>query len=570
VVDARVAVEAGTFRHLAPRAAGQEVTIPAAVGSNFGKRITLFVNGALGTCRVRPVSGTINGATSFTLAAGYVSMIDVVSNGKGGWATDRAAGYPTAGDGLSFSGDTLNVNVGNAITIVADAVSYTGSTSTVNMTPTAGDLNVVDISALQCGGVYTLQSVTDANIDGFTAKPDGFWFILHMRDATTSDVVTLIENNGNTTTSIRTPDIRDLRLFKNDAVMLIYNNSRWRCVAQMPKLWVPSQDQVTWAAQQDNYARTSRGVMGIRVTLTGDQTLTGVVPDGLTPNGELLLIENIDSVDSLTITHQTVSTAANQFLLPDSINMKLGPRSGAWFRYDDTTSRWRFLCTSPHGRLLSRTVLTTGTAATFTHNPEARFFVVRGVAGGGAGGGADGGGVTAGSLGSGGGSGTYGEKVYTIAAGVTTSTYTVGAAGTGSSGANGGNGGASTWAYNSVTLTLPSGSGGIKLAAGATVAIQSGGLGGGGATNADWFTAGERGDYGIRPSAAANPAAGGKGGSTPWGTGGSPGVAVTTVSNGAAGGGPGAGGGGQANGTTTANSAGANGFAGQFIVEEYS
>jgi hypothetical protein len=567
VVDARVAVEAGTFRHLAPRAAGQEVTIPAAVGSNFGKRITLFVNGALGTCRVRPVSGTINGATSFTLAAGYVSMIDVVSNGKGGWATDRAAGYPTAGDGLSFSGDTLNVNVGNAITIVADAVSYTGSTSTVNLTPVAGDLNVVDISALQCGGVYTLQNVTDANIDGFTAKPDGFWFILHMRDATTSDVVTLIENNGNTTTSIRTPDIRDLRLFKNDAVMLIYNNSRWRCVAQMPKLWVPSQDQVTWAAQQDNFARSSRGVMGIRVTLTGNQTLTGVVPDGLTPNGEILLIENIDSVDTLTITHQTVSTAANQFLLPDSVNMKLGPRSGCWFRYDDTTSRWRPLSPSPHGRLLTRTVLTTGTAATFTHNPEARFFVLKGVGAGGGGGGTD---AAAGAFGAGGGSGNYGERLIVVAA--ATSTYTVGVGGTGVSNAAGNNGTDTTWTHNAVTTTLPGGAGGQKVAGAATAVAQAGGASGAAATNADWESGGQIGGTGYRTAAATTPCFGGDGASTPMGFGGRGGIAPAAGSavSGTAGKGPGAGGGGRANGTTATAAAGADGFRGEWIVEEYS
>ncbi len=567
-LGAKVQVEAGDFRHLAPRATGMEVTIPAAEGKNFGKRIVLFINGALGSCRVRPITGTINGATSFTLAAGYVTYLEMVSNGKGGWATGRAAGYPTAGHGLSFTGDTLNVNLGAGLAFdLNDDIAYVGSGSNVNTTPTAGDLNVVDISALNCGGVLSFQSVTEANIDGFSvpASGDGFWFFLCNRDATTSDFITLIENNGNTTTSIRTPNTRDWRLTKNESVIMYYSNSRWRCVASFPKPWVTPQDSVTWAAQQDNFARTSRGIYGLRVTLTGTQTLTGVVPDGITPNGELLYIENIDSVDTLIILHDATSTTANRFFLPDSVNLRLGPRSGAIFRYDDTTQRWRLIGTSPHGRLLTRTVLTTGTAATFTHDPAARTFLVRGVGGGGAGGGAA---ATAGSLGSGGGSGTYGEKLYTI--GATTSTYTVGVAGTGNSGAAGGNGTASTWLHNAVTLTLPSGNGGGTLAGAGTVQFQSGGLGGGSATNADWFTAGERGDYGMRPSAATTPCCGGKGGSTPWGVGGSPGVTNATLSNGAAGGGPGAGGGGQANGTTATASAGPNGFDGQFIVEEYS
>ncbi len=550
-LDAKVQVEAGDFRHLAPRAAGQEVTIPTAEGKNFGKRIVLFINGALGTCRVRAITGTINGSTSFTLSAGYVTYLELISNGKGGWASARAAGYPTAGNALTFSGDTLN---------------YTGSTSTINMTPTAGDLNVVDISTLQCGGVYTFQSVTDANIDGFTAKTDGFWFICSVRDSTTADVIALIENSGNTTTSIRTPDIRDLRLYKNDAVMLIYNNSRWRCVAHMPKLWVPSQDVVTWAAQQDNFTRSSRGVTGLRVTLTGSQTLTGVVPDGITPNGELLLIENIDSVDTLTIAHQATSTAANQFILPDSVNMRLGPRTGCWFRYDDTTSRWRALCPSPHGRLLTTTTLTTGTAATFTHDPEARYFIIRGVGAGGGGGGTD---AAAGAYGAGGGSGTYGERKITIAA--ATSTYTVGVGGTGVSNAAGNNGTDTTWTHNAVTTTLPGGAGGQRVVGGAGASAQAGGAAGAAATNADWESGGQIGCYGSRLTAATTPCIGGDGADTPLGMGGRGGVtpAGGGAVSGTAGKGPGAGGGGRANGTTATAAAGADGFRGQWIVEEY-
>lgn len=557
--DAVVSAVAGDFKRLAPRATGQNVVIPTADGSNFGKAITLFVENSLGVCRIRPVSGTINGATSFSLAAGFTSWLQFVSNGNGKWATTRAGGFPTAGNALSYTGDTLN---------------YIGSPSTINVTPTAGALGVVNISTLLCGGVLTFQAVTEATIAGFTAKPDGFWFILHNRDATTADVIKLLEDSGSTTTSIRTPDLRDLRLYKNDAVMLIYSNSRWRAVAWMPRLFLTGVLAPTWAAQQNDLARGSAGQNVIRVTLTGDQTLTGVVPDSSTngsPNGELLCIDNVDATDVLTIASEsTSSAAANRFQMWDGVSYQMKPRESLWFRYDDTNNRWRPLGSNPHGRLLRSTVLTTGTAATHTLLSSTTTFLVRGVGGGAASGGAA---AAAGSLGSGGGSATYGEKLFTAVAGVLACTYTVGAAGTGVSGAAGNNGTASTFAYNAVTSTFPAGSGGTTLAGAATMAVQSGGLGGGAATNTDWFTAGERGDYGIRPGAATAPMAGGKGGSTPWGIGGSPGVVAAvlgTLSNGAAGGGPGAGGGGQANGATTTASAGQNGFAGQFIVEEYS
>jgi hypothetical protein len=225
----------------------------------------------------------------------------------------------------------------------ATGPAYAGSTTVVNSATTSGSLGVVDISTLDCGGMVTLQSLSEATIDGFTAKTDGFWFVLHVRDDTTSEYVTLLENVGDTTTSIRTPNIRDWRLTKNDSVMLIYRSSRWRVVANSPKLFLPTSQSVTWAAQQDNFARTSRGTSTLRVTLTGNQTLTGVVPDGVTPNGEMLLIQSVDTADTLTITHQTVSTAANQFFCPAATNVTLGPGEASLWRYDGTSSRWRMV-----------------------------------------------------------------------------------------------------------------------------------------------------------------------------------------------------------------------------------
>jgi hypothetical protein len=323
--DAVVSAVAGDFKRLAPRATGQNVVIPTANGSNFGKTITLFVEATLGTCRVRPVTGTINGSTAFTLAAGYISLIVLVSNGQGLWATQRASGFPIAGNALAYTGETLN---------------YVGSGSNVNFAATTGALGVVDISALNCGGALSFQGVNEASIDGFTAKPDGFWFALYVRDATTTAYVTLTENTGNTTTSIRTPGIRDWRLSKNDACYLFYSNSRWHVINSIAKLWIVSSDSVTWAAQQDNVTRTGRGIGNLRVTLTGNQILTGVVPEN---NGELLLIENMDTVDTLTINHDVTSTAANRFLCPAAANYVQGPLTSSLWRYDGTSTRWRMV-----------------------------------------------------------------------------------------------------------------------------------------------------------------------------------------------------------------------------------
>lgn len=232
----------------------------------------------------------------------------------------------------------------------------------------------------------------------------------------------------------------------------------------------------------------------------------------------------------------------------------------------DGVSQW--FAPAGSGRLLrAPQILTAGT--TITHPPGTATIVVRGVGGGGGGGGNNGGGVTAGSIGGCGGSGTYGERAFTVVA--STSTYVCGAAGTNASGAAGGNGGNSTFTHNGTTVTLPGGNGGAMTAGGATVATAAGGAGGGAATNADISVPGQAGGTALRPAAAATPAIhSGAGGSNPLGEGGAgiatAGGAVAAV----AATGLGAGGSGALAGTGTASAPGGAARPGGWIVSEYS
>lgn len=300
-------------------------------GINFRNGLTATANPVTG--RVDIDAPALASSTSIVVGADDIQRAAIT--GAVEIAQDSNAsvfGASALGSGLSGSGTAV--------------AKYAGTTSTGNVSSTSGDLNVVDITALECGGVYTLQNLSEANIDGFTAKTDGFWFVLHVRDDASSASVSLIENSGDTTTSIRTPDIRDWRLTKNDSVMLIYNNSRWRVVASYPKPFFNPTDNVTWAAQQDNFTRASRGIEVLRVTLTGNQNLSGVVPDGVTPGGEMLIISNVDTADTLTILHDSTSTAANRFFCPGAANMSLAPHNSALCRYDSTSSRWRIISRS--------------------------------------------------------------------------------------------------------------------------------------------------------------------------------------------------------------------------------
>lgn len=316
----------GQSLFLAAPAAGLRLALPRPRQLSRGAQI------ALGFTTTGPVTltcpnGTVNGQTKLvsTVLGSYLAVCD----GIGGWLVT-----PIIKDGAS-------------LTITAGVLDYVGSTSNVNSTSVTGDQNVVDISALECGGVVSYQSVSESNIDGFSVKPAGFWFVLHIRDATTTSALTLTDNNGNTTTSMRCPGARDFRMSRNDSVILISSNDRWRVVSTLPRLWLPGVESVTWAAQQDNFSRTSRGTTVIRVTLTGNQTLTGVVPDAGTVNGgELLLIESIDTGDTLTIAHDATSTAANRFLCPAGVNYSQGPLTSTLWRQDSTSSRWRMVAHS--------------------------------------------------------------------------------------------------------------------------------------------------------------------------------------------------------------------------------
>jgi hypothetical protein len=366
------------------------------------------------------------------------------------------------------------VGSGNAIT-VSTQVDLTGSTSTINITPTSGALGVVDISTLKCGGVLTFQNVSEATINGFTAPAnDGFWFVCHVRDATSSFVIKLLEDAGTpATTGIRTPDIRDLRLYKNDSVMLIYSNGRWRACAPMTRMFLTGVEITTLAATENDHARPSAGQNHLRFTLTGDQQLTGLVPDQSTngsPNGEIVAISNIDTADTLTIPHESTSTVAagNRFTLPNAKAYILQPRTTGLFHYDDTTGRWRALTPPPAG-MLHRDIRTSTGAWLVDLNPGTTWLRIIAQGGGGGGGGAQNAVALEATAGAGGAAGGYFDVWVQTVSSATQVTGSVGNGGNGGSnaGGNGSPGGNTTVTYNGVTRTAFGGGGGLGIVSGA-------------------------------------------------------------------------------------------------------
>ena len=210
----------------------------------------------------------------------------------------------------------------------------------------------------------------------------------------------------------------------------------------------------------------------------------------------------------------------------------------------------------------TRTVLTSGSAATYTTPTGATGILVRVIGGGAAGGGAAATGGAQTSTGSGGGGGGYSEKL--IIAPAATYTYTVGASAAGSAGGNGTAGNDSSFS----TLTAHGGGAGIALATGAPPQVAGVGAGGT-ATGGDVNVTGQAGGYAV--AIAVGVGIGGPGGSSLWGLGGAllaNGVGGTAA--GLAGGNYGGGGSGAANDQLMAGTkAGGAGAAGIIIVDEW-
>lgn len=101
----------------------------------------------------------------------------------------------------------------------------------------------------------------------------------------------------------------------------------------------------TIAATANNYSPAGPPAFPIvdvvRITLTGNQTMTGMAAPGATENKKKIL-ENVDATEKLTLTHlDGGSLAANQFSLPQGIPIVVGPGESIEFVYDPTSTKWR-------------------------------------------------------------------------------------------------------------------------------------------------------------------------------------------------------------------------------------
>lgn len=77
----------------------------------------------------------------------------------------------------------------------------------------------------------------------------------------------------------------------------------------------------------------------IRQDATANVQLTGLQGGTM---GRLLMLLNVSSANTITLVHDSASSAAtNRFILPSSVNLVINANSAVILRYDGTNLRWR-------------------------------------------------------------------------------------------------------------------------------------------------------------------------------------------------------------------------------------
>jgi hypothetical protein len=190
------------------------------------------------------------------------------------------------------------------------------------------------------------------------------------------------------------------------------------------------------SAQVDNWNPTGWGTTGtgsaseISFTLTGNQNLTGVAGGS---DGRWLILNNFDSVDTLTLKNQNAgSSGANRFAIVS--DFAIPPGTSATCKYNSVKGSWLLLSYSRRNSTASGTVKITTFTASGTWTKDANAVTVETIviaAGAGGGSGRKGASGTIRRGGSGGGAGGLSKYTFQAADLGSTVAVTVGTGGTG-------------------------------------------------------------------------------------------------------------------------------------------
>jgi hypothetical protein len=104
-----------------------------------------------------------------------------------------------------------------------------GNTTEITAASVTGNLGTINIASLTCGGTYRITSASSAfSVEGFTAKPVGFWFIFDYAE-TSADECTLFNEDATATATNRLvcPHADDVVGTPLRAMLFYTNAGRW-------------------------------------------------------------------------------------------------------------------------------------------------------------------------------------------------------------------------------------------------------------------------------------------------------------------------------------------------------
>jgi len=209
------------------------------------------------------VSLSALGATGDIVAQATTTILGIAGAGNVQWTA-------TLGDVNLTAGDDVNIVAADALTVTTGGVnrfnlepdgswSLAGdngdsrdfmmstsastppiwqpleNTSEIVNAAATGNLGTINIAALTCGGTYRVSAASsNFSIEGFTAKPQGFWFNFIVEDI--SDLCTLFNEDVTATATdrIRTPGEIDISAVQELRGILVYGGSRWSWVSANP------------------------------------------------------------------------------------------------------------------------------------------------------------------------------------------------------------------------------------------------------------------------------------------------------------------------------------------------
>lgn len=291
-------------------------TLTGLAGGTDGRVIT-FTNTGSSTLIFNSEDGSSLAANRFQFPAAAQYVLENGAVNQPSSLTLRYSSAAGSGTGRWLLMSVVSKFVGGATTFGSDAtfqgaLQVNGNTTLGNGTSDA--INIVgDVLGRTSTGVYGWAASTDPT----ATKDTGL-------SRSAAGVVEI--NNGTAGT------LRDLTLRKITA------SDR----ASLTGLALTNYASASPSGAVNDYALVDVSTQpGLRLDAGVATVISGLAISQV--SGSVVVIHNISAVNSITLTHDTLSTAANRFYLPNNADVVIRPNGSATFRYDGTSSRWRMI-----------------------------------------------------------------------------------------------------------------------------------------------------------------------------------------------------------------------------------